>query len=108
MDDHLIEELFFMDGKLVYIKTTTKVDYFDQGISDESTTSINEIQAYLDFNGNCIKYYHPRKIEGTRKLLNEMLNKVPLKDKDCMYCGYNGKEGDYYLNLTNEDAFEKQ
>ncbi len=97
VDDHFYKELFYIEGKLVFIRTLLKWDHFDKGFTPESKTEVVESLAYLDFNGECLKCYEERKATGTRITVMNELEKVSLKEEDCMYCGGDADEGAKYL-----------
>jgi hypothetical protein len=91
-----------MNGRLVFIRILSKWDYFDKGFTPDSKTKVEEQLAYLDMEGECLKYYEEREATGTRVTVMEELKRVPLKEKDCMYCGYDGGEGEKYLEKLNK------
>jgi hypothetical protein len=97
VDDHFFIELFYKEGKLVFVRTLLKWDYYDKGFTPESKSKVEEQLGYLDLNGECLKYYEEREATGTRVTVMEELQKIPLEEKDCMYCSYDGNEGEKYL-----------
>ena len=97
VDDHVYEELLYDSNNLLFIRISQRIDYFDKGWTDESKSEISEQVIYLDYDGNCFKYFQPREAEGNRITVKDMLSAKPLIEKGCMYCPYNGNYGDEYL-----------
>lgn len=107
---YLYENLLYVDGKLQYINTLQRKEFFNKKLHNDTIIYAKRIlNIYLDDTGRCIKTFKPIEAKGRgddrddvfNQLVRKLDDDMPLVEDSCKYCPYDGTYGDRYLEKLN-------